>query len=561
MRLPTLLKRQQGSTDGYVLLILGGIALAAGITAGIINSPFEGQDTTVEEENTQAVTQITLLNEEPDIEANVDATISGELTPAPTGQDLIADLTVTALELTDEAGNVKTTFDPGEKIYPKVTFKNIGTLKVPEDPGYVVSQIYDNKAAPATVNEKSDQNIWLRNGRYGRGSEKTYEAIPGSETAKFFREVKYWTRNAAGTFTARAFINYDNRVPESNYNNNQLTRTYTIRATALTPRPTRTPTTAPDNPENPAPTLSTQIDSSYACTGFTGTTIPPNGNYKSTAFGCSGGVVDPGDNCQPACGNPPGLCNGLSGPECEEAIDWYAADADRYNCFSKLKVTNPLNGKAAVVIVIDRGPACSQEQQHRAPIIDLSYPAARYLGGGNYEVLNVQKVADNTPLGPITVTPTRRPSPSPTRPPAQPTSAGDYGVFNTPANNNTCNGKYNFSNPMGKNFGDPNCNFNKDKLITLLRQYDPQNADFWFNVVIPCESPGYNPNLYYRCGGAGCTPDPAGAWGLFQMGRGLNGQYDHGDVNWPQQVVNATTYGKRIVSMGYTLGDYWFCAR
>ncbi len=127
-------------------------------------------------------------------------------------------------------------------------------------------------------------------------------------------------------------------------------------------------------------------------------------------------------------------------------------------------------------------------------------------------------------------------------------------VGNAPANTNTCGGKIQINNPDGTNFGDPICTFTEDKLYALLKQQDPDNADFWFNVVIPCESPGYDPNLYYRSGAAGDTPDPSGAWGLFQMGRGLNGQYDHGDVSWTQQVVNATTY-RRNVSW-----RYWACA-
>jgi hypothetical protein len=125
-----------------------------------------------------------------------------------------------------------------------------------------------------------------------------------------------------------------------------------------------------------------------------------------------------------------------------------------------------------------------------------------------------------------------------------------------PPNTNTCGGKYSLNNPMGKNFGDPNCDFTKDAFYNLLKQYDPANADYWFTVVVPCESPGYDPNLYYRCGAAGCTPDPAGAWGLFQMGRGRNGEYDHGDVAWPQQTLNATTYRKNAGKW-----NYWACAR
>lgn len=134
-------------------------------------------------------------------------------------------------------------------------------------------------------------------------------------------------------------------------------------------------------------------------------------------------------------------------------------------------------------------------------------------------------------------------------------TGGNPDIGENPAPNaTTCGGRITINNPDGTNFGDPDCTFTVDKLSAMLKREDPENADYWFSVVIPCESPGYDPNLYYRSGAAGDTPDPSGAWGLFQMGRGLNGQYDHGDVAWPQQIINATTY-RRNVSW-----RYWACA-
>lgn len=142
---------------------------------------------------------------------------------------------------------------------------------------------------------------------------------------------------------------------------------------------------------------------------------------------------------------------------------------------------------------------------------------------------------------------------------------------------NTCSGKYSLDNPAGKNYGDPACDYDKNKLYTMLKQQDPQNADFWFNQVVPCES-GYDPNDYFRCSAAlGCTPDPNGAWGLFQMGSGANGPFtnlskgsvnnfdrpeDRGDVNWQLQVQNAVNYNKKYLApIGVGLGDYWACAQ
>ena len=142
--------------------------------------------------------------------------------------------------------------------------------------------------------------------------------------------------------------------------------------------------------------------------------------------------------------------------------------------------------------------------------------------------------------------------------------AGGGGAYVAPTTDN-CGGKYTFTSPLGKNFGDPSCNFTKDQLYTQLKTADPTNADVWFNKVVPCES-GYNPNAY--AGPQTGTPDARGAWGLFQMGssyppgspppaEGKNGPNDRGDVNWGVQIVNATTYGKKLSS----LGAYWSCAR
>lgn len=125
---------------------------------------------------------------------------------------------------------------------------------------------------------------------------------------------------------------------------------------------------------------------------------------------------------------------------------------------------------------------------------------------------------------------------------------------NQPPNQDTCNGKYKLNNPLG-NYGDPSCNFTEDLLFEQLQQLDPANAKYWFDVVVKCES-SYNPNAYADHSVVG-TPDPVGGWGLFQMGRGKNGQYDHGDVIWQNQTSNAITYNNNLARKW----RYWACAR
>jgi hypothetical protein len=170
----------------------------------------------------------------------------------------------------------------------------------------------------------------------------------------------------------------------------------------------------------------------WSCGGLTGKTASPTGVYYTTSFGCwtdSSGVEhgDAGDNCVPYCMGRPGwndLCAGLSGRECELATNWYAADSDRFGCFTRIRVENPDNGKAAVLAVIDRGPNCRIERQVSHWVLDMSYPASRYLFGGPTSAreradVRVEVVADDTPLGPTTSEP-----PDPAEPDTTPCSVG-----------------------------------------------------------------------------------------------------------------------------------------
>ncbi len=132
---------------------------------------------------------------------------------------------------------------------------------------------------------------------------------------------------------------------------------------------------------------------------------------------------------------------------------------------------------------------------------------------------------------------------------------------NIPANDSSCNGTYLSglytinTNPL-KNFGDPLCDFQKDKLLALLREKDTKEAAFWYWLV-EYES-SFSPLAYN--GGA---KDAAGAWGLFQMGRGLNGPFDHGDVAWQLQTVNAINLKNLREAQGVgfkTDKSYWHFA-
>ncbi len=153
---------------------------------------------------------------------------------------------------------------------------------------------------------------------------------------------------------------------------------------------------------------------SWSCNGTWGTTKAQNGNYYATSFGCwkdanGNSHSDPGDNCIPAClskAKSSGLCAGMTGPQCEESVKWFAADAGRFGCLSRLKVTNPKNGKSLIVTALDYGPHCSVENQVDHAALDLSYPSTTYLFGDQQGIVDkssvhVVEVDPATPLGPV----------------------------------------------------------------------------------------------------------------------------------------------------------------
>ena len=110
----------------------------------------------------------------------------------------------------------------------------------------------------------------------------------------------------------------------------------------------------------------------------------------------------------PALGGSQGLCDSsLSGPECEAQIAWFSADADRFGCGGRIRVTNCDNGLSVVLAALDRGPNCpSVEQPCGAYTLDMSHPAMDYLFGGNFygacelQAVFVEQVDPATELGP-----------------------------------------------------------------------------------------------------------------------------------------------------------------
>lgn len=184
---------------------------------------------------------------------------------------------------------------------------------------------------------------------------------------------------------------------------------------------------------DPVDERNTYANGQWSCSGTTGRSANPEGSYYVTSFGCwtdaSGTTHGDGeDNCIPYCQSGAvaqgrgaeyqALCGGLTGRQCEETVNWYVADSDRYGCMTRLKVTNPANGKAAIVVVLDRGPSCSIERRVNYWVLDASYRVTQYLFGGEMSAtergeVQVEVVPDDTPLGPWTGPATPPPPPPP----------------------------------------------------------------------------------------------------------------------------------------------------
>jgi len=152
----------------------------------------------------------------------------------------------------------------------------------------------------------------------------------------------------------------------------------------------------------------------WSCPGSYGTKKAENGDYYLTAFGCwvdAAGTAhgDSGDNCIPSClaqAKAAGLCNtGDTGKQCEQRVTWYTADAARFGCLARVRITNPANGKSVVAVALDYGPSCSRvEDTVSKAVLDASGRVDRALFGADQGVsdrslVHVVEVDPSTPLG------------------------------------------------------------------------------------------------------------------------------------------------------------------
>ncbi len=140
--------------------------------------------------------------------------------PAPT-----ADLTVSSLVLTDASGRVRTSFFPGEAIYPKFTIDNDGGLALDATSDTIVSQVYSDASSTVATDTVSDVSVSATTPELSGQTSATYDSL--SDPGKFGGQ-KYWTMPSVGSFTARVYVNYNQDGQELSTSNNQLTASYSI---------------------------------------------------------------------------------------------------------------------------------------------------------------------------------------------------------------------------------------------------------------------------------------------------------------------------------------------
>lgn len=129
----------------------------------------------------------------------------------------------------------------------------------------------------------------------------------------------------------------------------------------------------------------------YPCTGVAGSSQSPDGTYYLTTFG--GGSDTQHLACLP------------NGP-IADGTWYYMADNSRFGCGSKVKITNPANGRAVIAQVADYGPDRCVEAAAGREIIDASPLVSQYLFGtsssgySQHREVVAQRVDSSMPLGP-----------------------------------------------------------------------------------------------------------------------------------------------------------------
>lgn len=147
---------------------------------------------------------------------------------------LAGDLTISPADdfnLRDSNGQLKGTADNpffvGEPVYPVTYISNIGSGPANSADGKTYTRFYRDE--PNTLPPNQYSSVQIISNIFEPGWRIRYSCAPfSSNNCASFSPNSYWNPTTAGTFTARAYVNFNESNAETNYSNNQMTRTYTV---------------------------------------------------------------------------------------------------------------------------------------------------------------------------------------------------------------------------------------------------------------------------------------------------------------------------------------------
>ncbi len=163
--------------------------------------------------------------------------------------------------------------------------------------------------------------------------------------------------------------------------------------------------------------VSTIQEGLSGCHGHASSSVPADGRFYLTTFGFT-----PADDGAMSCGQ-----------RTNHGSWYYAASRQRFGCGSRIRITNPQNGRCVVAETDDYGPDVCVENAAGRPIIDASPLVGQHLfgtrsaGWSDRFAIEVEQVSDSTPIGPCqgSSSPSSPPPSSPPPSPPPPSSTGD----------------------------------------------------------------------------------------------------------------------------------------
>ena len=296
------------------------------------------------------------------------ATCPVTIQPAPGVSSGTPDFIISDFHLTDAYGNPTTQFATGQPIYPAFTVKNnSGAIVDSTNVGFMLTSFYSNSPSPVPAMTPSNVYVWagIYPTVFSAYQSTAYSAyvddITWTYEASSF-ESNQWSMGAPGSYTARAFVNSWENVPETDYSNNQATAAYTVfPSTVDAPTVTCTPLTVP-------------LNNTSLCTA----TVTGTGNFNPDVTWTVDGVVGG---------------NGVVGTLVRTGVDTalYTAPANLPSTYGLTNIANVIAtsiqnlSKIGYQILTITAPTCSAWTNNPTANIDQPTDAATISGTVNVQ--------------------------------------------------------------------------------------------------------------------------------------------------------------------------------